>query len=76
MIGVDCLCGRCVRGVNDWCWRLIWLPLGLRQKAAVADAGGLEGLLRLMSTEELSRREAAIDALATLTSGTVHWSPK
>ncbi|CAL8464825.1 g4360 [Coccomyxa elongata] len=39
------------------------------QKAAVADAGGLEGLLRLMSTEELSHREAAIDALATLTSG-------
>ncbi len=35
----------------------------------VAEAGGLEGLLRLMATGELPRKEAAVDALATLTSG-------
>lgn len=34
----------------------------------VAEAGGLEGLLRLLNVEELPRREAAADALATLMS--------
>ena len=72
----DCLCSPCVRRVNFLgLASYIWIPLGLLQKAAVADAGGLERLLRLMSTEELSRREAAVDALATLTSGTSHWAP-
>ncbi len=33
----------------------------------VAAAGGLAGLLALLSTEETPRQEAAVDALAALT---------
>jgi HEAT repeat protein len=37
------------------------------QQAVVAEAGGVAGLLRLLSSNEIPRREAAVDALASLT---------